>query len=66
MSKAYELIMDSLNEIITDLEETGGKNLKRETLSVEISTPKQIKIENNNKTFVRMKPARGRLKKFLR
>lgn len=28
MVTVYELIMDSLNEIITDLEETGGKNLK--------------------------------------
>jgi len=59
-------ILDSLNEIITDLEETGDENLKRETLSVEISTPKKIKIKNNNEAFIRMKPARGRLKKFSR
>ena len=31
MSNAYKKILDSLNEIITDLEETGGENLKRET-----------------------------------
>ncbi|MBR0061147.1 MAG: hypothetical protein IJP68_06665 [Selenomonadaceae bacterium] len=37
MSKAYEMISESLNEIIKDLEETDGKNLKRESLSIEIS-----------------------------
>ena len=34
MSKAYDLISESLNEIINDLEENNGKNLKRETISV--------------------------------
>ncbi len=33
MSKAYEMISESLNEIIQDLEETGGKNLNREIIS---------------------------------
>lgn len=66
MVTVYELIMDSLNEIITDLEETGGKNLKYEILSVKIAAPKQIQIEDNNKAFVRTKTARGRLKKFSR
>ena len=37
MSKAYEMISESLNEIIKDLEENDGKNLKRESLSIEIS-----------------------------
>ena len=32
MSKAYELISESLNEIIRDLEENDGKNLKREVI----------------------------------
>lgn len=36
MSKAYDLIAESLNEIITDLEENDGKNLKRETVSLKI------------------------------
>ena len=36
MSKAYDLIAESLNEIITDLEENDGKNLKRETVSLKV------------------------------
>ena len=36
MSKAFELISESLNELIQDFEETGGKNLKRETLTLEV------------------------------
>ncbi|MBR5913736.1 MAG: hypothetical protein IKZ58_05200 [Selenomonadaceae bacterium] len=35
MSKAFEMISESLNEIIEDLEKNDGKNLKRETLSIE-------------------------------
>ncbi len=35
MSKAFEMISDSLNEIIDDLEKTGGKNLNREILETE-------------------------------
>ena len=34
MSKAYEMISESLNELIKDLEEHDGKNLKRETVSI--------------------------------
>ena len=58
MSKTYELITDSLNEILTDLQETGGKNLKCETLTAEVATPK--KSETCEK-----ESARVRLKKFL-
>lgn len=35
MSKAYELISESLNEIIEDLEKNCGKNLIRKTLTEE-------------------------------
>ena len=38
MSKAYDLIAESLNEIITDLEKNDGKNLKRESRSLKIET----------------------------
>lgn len=48
MSKAYEMISESLNEIIKDLEETDGKNLKRETLSLKVSETK----ENAPKKFL--------------
>ena len=45
MSTAYEMISESLNEIIKDLEENDGKNLKRESLSIKISDDK-ISEEN--------------------
>ena len=40
MSTAYEMISESLNEIIKDLEENDGKHLKRESLSIKISDDK--------------------------
>ena len=41
MSKAYEMISESLNELIYDLEVTGSKNLKREVMTAEeIKAPK--------------------------
>ena len=47
MSKAYEMISESLNEIIKDLEENDGKNLKREVVIKEKSEPKKILVKNN-------------------
>jgi|GEM_PF-1798153 len=35
MSKAFEMISESLNEIIEDLEKNDGKNLNREVLTKE-------------------------------
>ena len=35
MSKAYEMISESLNELIYDLEVNDGKNLKREVMATE-------------------------------
>ena len=46
MSKAYEMIMESLTEIVTDIENNDGQNLKREKISVEVVEPtlnKQVK-----------------------
>ncbi len=51
MSTAYEMISESLNEIIKDLEENDGKNLKRETLSLKMSETKETatkKISNQS------------------
>lgn len=42
MSKAYEMISESLKEIIADLEENDGKNLKREVITNEKSESNQI------------------------
>lgn len=47
MSNAYEMISESLNEIIKDLEENDGKNLKREVVIKEKSEPKKIFVKDN-------------------
>ena len=46
MSKAYELISASLNEIISDLEENDGKNLHREVVDAEKNTPQTVSPQN--------------------
>ena len=57
MSKAYDLISESLNEIINDLEENDGKNLKREMISIKkyetknLSDKKAYNINNQEKFF---------------
>lgn len=48
MSKAYEMISESLNEIIRDLEETCGKNLKREVIATEKTTTLETAIQNKS------------------
>lgn len=48
MSKAYEMISESLNEIIRDLEETGGKNLKREVIATEKTTKRETASKNKS------------------
>lgn len=42
MRKAYEMISESLKEIIADLEENDGKNLKHEVITHEKSESNQI------------------------
>lgn len=52
MSTTYELITESLNEIISDLEETGGENLKREKKSAVIDFKKHTKsTETGNENY---------------
>lgn len=46
MSKAYELISASLNEIISDLEENDGKNLRSEVVEVEKISPQIVSPQN--------------------
>ena len=46
MSKAYDMIFESLNEIIKDLEENDGKNLKREVVTKEKPDTKKILIRD--------------------
>ena len=47
MSKAYDMISESLNEIIKDLEENEGKNLKREVVSKKKSETKKIIVADS-------------------
>ena len=53
MSKAYEMISESLNEIIEDLEKNGGTNLKREILTLEVENKKipEKNFYNSEKYF---------------
>ena len=51
MSKAYDMISESLNEIISDLEKNDGKNLKREVISKEKSETKKIFVADR-KNFI--------------
>ena len=53
MSQAFELISESLNEIIQNLEQDGGKNLKRETLTtkVEKNLQKDFRSRSDEKFF---------------
>ena len=51
MSKAYDMISESLNEIIKDLEENDGKNLKREVVSKKKLETKKI-IVADSKNFI--------------
>ena len=55
MSKAYDMISTSLNEIIDDIEVTNGANLKQTVLTIDVDnvrnfTPSEIRnirMENN-------------------
>ena len=49
MSKAYDMISESLNEIISDLEKNDGKNLKREVISKEKYETKKIFVADRKK-----------------
>lgn len=45
MSKAYEMISESLNELIYDLEVNDGKNLKREVMTAEVIKAQDAEAE---------------------
>ena len=55
MSKTYDMIADSLNELISDYEENNGANLTHEVLTVNISPARKfsgddvrsIRLKNN-------------------
>ena len=45
VSKAYEMISESLNELIYDLEVNEGKNLKREVMTEEVIKAQEAAAE---------------------
>lgn len=42
MSKTSDLLVESLTEIIEDMEKNGGKNLKHRTLSADLNNQQKI------------------------
>ncbi len=62
MSKAYEMISESLNELIYDLEVNDGKNLKREVMSAEEITTQETLTEQK----VYRQPSGSRSEKVFR
>lgn len=57
MSKAFEMISESLNEIIQDFEKNQGKNLNRDVYYKKI-------LLNENMTLKKFKPAQYCVKKL--
>ena len=45
MSKTYDLLAASFEEVISDLDKTGGKNLKRTTLTLHIEPIKNMTVQ---------------------
>lgn len=46
MSKTYDAIMDSLNEIIDDYEQTGGANLAHDHLTLSLAPAKEFSADD--------------------
>ncbi len=46
MSKTYEMLADSLNELITDYEENRGANLSHDVLTVNITPARKFSSED--------------------
>lgn len=57
MSRAYDIISTSLNEIINDMKKTNGANLRQTVLTIEVNTVKDftpseikaIRLQNNQR-----------------
>ena len=46
MSRTYDMLADSLNELITDFEENDGKNLSRTVLTVGIAPARKFSSDD--------------------
>ena len=65
MSKTYDMITDSLQELISDYETTGGENLAHDTLCITLTPAKKFTAEDVKNIRVRNHLTQSLLAKFL-
>ena len=65
MSKTYDMIADSFQELIDDYETTGGKNLSHHTLRIVLEPAKEFTAEDVKSIRTRNHLTQSLLAKFL-
>ena len=65
MSKTYDMITDSLQELISDYETTGGENLAHDTFCITLTPAKKCTAEDVKNLRVRNHLTQSLLAKFL-
>lgn len=65
MSKTYDMIAGSLQELIDDYETTGGKNLAHDTFRIELEPAKEFSAEDVKDIRTRNHLTQSLLAKFL-
>ena len=65
MSKTYDMIADSFQELISDYETTGGKNLTHETFRIALEPAKEFTAEDVKNIRARNHLTQSLLAKFL-
>ena len=65
MSKTYDMITDSLQELISDYETTGGENLAHDTFCITLTQAKKFTAEDVKNIRVRNHLTQSLLAKFL-
>lgn len=65
MSKAYDMIADSLQELIEDYETTGGKNLTHDTFQIALEPAKEFTAEDVKSIRTRNHLTQSLLAQFL-
>ena len=65
MSKTYDMIADSFQELISDYETTGGKNLTHDTFRIALEPAKEFTAEDVKNIRARNHLTQSLLAKFL-
>lgn len=65
MSKTYDMIADSFNELITDYQENDGKNLTHETLTLHLTPTKKYTGKEVKDIRLKNKLTQSLLAKFI-